>query len=70
MAEFTKDCAKQKINFIGICCGAEPHHMREMAVALGRKPIAYKYYPDMSKHWLHGKDKSFLEINTSMKDKY
>ena len=70
MAEFAKDCEKQKINFIGICCGAEPHHVREMAVALGRKPISYKYYPDMSRHWLHGKDKSFLEINTSMKDKY
>ena len=70
MAEFAKDCEKQKINLIGICCGAEPHHVREMAVALGRKPIAYKYYPDMSRHWLHGKDKSFLDINTSMSKKY
>ena len=70
MAEFAKDCEKQKINLIGICCGAEPHHVREMAVALGRKPISYKYYPDMSRHWLHGKDKSFLELNTKMKDKY
>jgi len=70
MAEFAKDCEKQKINFIGICCGAEPHHVREMSVALGRKPISYKYYPDMSRHWLHGKDKSFLDINTSMSKKY
>ena len=70
MAEFAKDCVKEKINFIGICCGAEPHHVREMSVALGRKPISYKYYPDMSRHWLHGKDKSFLELNTKMKDKY
>ena len=70
MAEFAKDCLKQNINLIGICCGAEPHHVREMSVALGRKPIAYKYYPDMSRHWLHGKDKSFLELNTKMKDKY
>ena len=70
MAEFAKDCERQKINLIGICCGAEPHHVREMAVALGRKPISYKYYPDMSKHWLHGKDKSFLDINTSMSKKY
>ena len=70
MAEFAKECVSKKINFIGICCGADPHHVREMSVALGRKPISYKYYPDMSKHWLHGKDKSFLEINTSMKDKY
>jgi betaine-homocysteine S-methyltransferase len=70
MAEFAKDCLKKNINLIGICCGAEPHHVREMSVALGRKPISYKYYPDMSKHWLHGKDKSFLELNTKMKDKY
>tara|TARA_B100000700_G_scaffold311716_1_gene394339 strand:- start:194 stop:1240 length:1047 start_codon:yes stop_codon:yes gene_type:complete len=70
MAKFAKDCEKRNINLIGICCGAEPHHVREMAVALGRKPISYKYYPDMSRHWLHGKDKSFLEINTKMKDKY
>ena len=70
MAEFAKDCKRQKINLIGICCGAEPHHVREMAVALGRKPISYKYYPDMSRHWLHGKDKSFLDINTSMSKKY
>ncbi len=70
MAEFAKDCQKQNINLIGICCGAEPHHVREMSVALGRKPISYKYYPDMSRHWLHGKDKSFLELNTKMKDKY
>ena len=70
MAAFAKDCQKQNINLIGICCGAEPHHVREMSVALGRKPISYKYYPDMSRHWLHGKDKSFLELNTMMKDKY
>ena len=70
MAEFAKQCADMKVNFIGICCGAEPHHVREMSVALGRKPISYKYYPDISRHWLHGKDDSFLELNTSMSKKY
>jgi len=70
MADFAKDCLSKKINFIGICCGAEPHHVREMSVALGKKPISYKYYPDISRHWLHGKDESFLDINTSMSKKY
>ena len=70
MGEFAKDCKSKKINFIGICCGAEAHHVREMSVALGRKPISYKYYPDISRHWLHGKDKSFLKLNTSMSKKY
>ena len=64
MAEFAKQCVEKKINFIGICCGAEPHHVREMAVALGRKPISYKYYPDMSKHYAHGTDKTLKKHNT------
>jgi Methionine synthase I (cobalamin-dependent), methyltransferase domain len=64
MAEFAKECAEKKINFIGICCGAEPHHVREMSVALGRKPISYKYYPDMSKHYAHGTDKTLKKHNT------
>jgi len=70
MAEFAKECANKKINFIGICCGAEPHHVREMAVALGKKPISYKYYPDMSKHYLHGTDDSLLKIYTEKSEEY
>jgi betaine-homocysteine S-methyltransferase len=66
MAEFTKECVDKKINFIGICCGAEPHHVREMAVALGRKPISYKYYPDMSKHYALGTDPTLKHLNTDV----
>ena len=67
MAEFAKDCLEQNINFIGICCGAEAHHVREMSVAVGKKPIAYKYYPDMSKHFHHGTDPSLKSINKETK---
>ena len=70
MAEFAKDCQSKNINFIGVCCGAAPHHVREMAVALGRKPISYKYYPDMSKHFILGTDKTLSSINTKHQDKY
>ncbi len=66
MGKFAKECAEKKINFIGICCGAEPHHVREMAVALGRTPIAYKYYPDMSKHYTHGTDPTLKNLNTKV----
>jgi betaine-homocysteine S-methyltransferase len=34
-----------------------------MAVSLGRKPIAYKYYPDMNKHFAYGNDKKLKELN-------
>ena len=67
MAEFAKKCKEKYINFIGICCGAEPHHVREMSVAVGKKPISYKYYPDMSKHFHHGTDPSLKKINKEIK---
>ena len=67
MAEFAKQCIKKNIHFIGICCGAEPHHVREMSVAIGKKPISYKYYPDMSKHFHHGTDPSLKKVNKEIK---
>ena len=70
MGEFAKECAGKNINFIGICCGAEPHHVREMAVALGRKPMSYQYYPDMSKHQAHGTDPLLKKVNTDFALKF
>jgi betaine-homocysteine S-methyltransferase len=67
MAEFAKECLKEKINLIGICCGAEAHHVREMAVAVGKKPIAMKYMPDMTKHFHHGTDKTLKDVNKQIK---
>ena len=67
MAEFAKKCVQQNINFIGICCGAEPHHVREMALAIGKKPISSKYSPDMTKHFHHGTDKSLKKVNKEIK---
>ena len=58
---------RNKINFIGICCGAEAHHVREMSVAIGKKPISMKYMPDMSKHFHHGTDKSLKKVNKEIK---
>lgn len=54
MAEFALKARDMGINYIGICCGAGPHHVRAMAEALGRKPVAGKYSPDMSLHPIFG----------------
>ena len=67
MSKFAKDCVNKNINFIGICCGAEPHHVREMAIALGKKPISSKYIPDMTKHFHHGTDNSLKKVNKEIK---
>ena len=67
MGEFAKSCLDKNINFIGICCGAEDHHVREMSVSVGKKPISFKYYPDMSKHFHHGTDSSLKKVNKEIK---
>lgn len=57
MAQFAIDAKNVGVNYIGICCGGAPHHVRAMAEALGRTVPASKYSPDMSKHGLLGSDK-------------
>ena len=38
------------IEYVGLCCGARPCFIREMAQVYGRTPPACKYDVDMSKH--------------------
>lgn len=54
VAEFGKQARELGFGFIGLCCGAGPHHVRALAEALGRHPTASRYSPDMSKHALLG----------------
>lgn len=56
-AEFARQAAAIGINFIGLCCGAGPQHIRALAEALGRSPQASKYSADMSRHGLLGNEK-------------
>ncbi len=50
MAEFALQARELGIDYIGICCGGAPHHVRAMAEALGRKVPASRYSPDLSLH--------------------
>ena len=54
MADFTVQARDMGINYIGICCGAGPHHVRAMAEALGRKVPASEYSPAMDLHPILG----------------
>src|SRR6266852_4683597 len=64
IAEFTKAAYAMGVRYLGVCCGAGPHHIRAMAEALGRKPAASRYTEDMSKHYVLGSHKSFRKANT------
>ena len=54
MAEFAVQAQQMGINYIGICCGAGPHHVRAMAEALGRTVPASEYSPDVKLHPIFG----------------
>jgi methionine synthase I (cobalamin-dependent) len=64
IAAFAKTAYELGVRYLGVCCGAGPHHIRAMAEALGRKPPASRYTEDMSKHYVLGSHKSFRKANT------
>ncbi len=65
MAQFALRARELGVNYVGICCGAGPHHVRSMAEALGREVPASRYSPSIDLHPMFradvaAKDKAFL----------
>jgi betaine-homocysteine S-methyltransferase len=56
LGEFAAAAYAVGVNYLGICCGAGPHHVRAVAEAVGQAPAASRYSPDMSKHSFLGTD--------------
>ncbi len=50
IAEFGRQAHALGVDYLGVCCGAGPHHIRALAEALGRTPPASRFTADMSKH--------------------
>jgi betaine-homocysteine S-methyltransferase len=69
IGEFAKQAYELGVRYLGVCCGAGPHHIRGVAEALGRHPPASRYSPDMSKHAFFGTDKRLKALNTSYSGK-
>jgi betaine-homocysteine S-methyltransferase len=63
IAEFARAAYELGARYLGVCCGAAPHHIRSMAEALGRTPPASRYSADMSKHAYLGSDPSLRAAN-------
>jgi len=69
IAEFGKETQKIGVNYVGVCCGAGPHHIRALAEALGRKPAASRFSADMSKHYAYGSDAGLRKANMEYAEK-
>ncbi len=69
IADFGREAFALGIRYLGVCCGAGPHHIRALAESLGRRPPASRYTIDMSKHAFFGTDKQIRKIQTDYQDK-
>jgi betaine-homocysteine S-methyltransferase len=63
IAEFGKEAHDMGVRYLGVCCGAGPHHIRSLAEALGKHPPASRYSADMSKHAFFGTDPTLKKEN-------
>jgi betaine-homocysteine S-methyltransferase len=50
LSEFAAAALALGVRYLGVCCGAAPHHIRAVAEAAGHTPPAARYSPDMSRH--------------------
>jgi len=60
--EFGREAFALGVHYLGVCCGAGPHHIRALAESVGRHPEASKYSADMSKHAFFGTHKRIKPI--------
>ena len=56
LEDFARRAHALGVDYLGVCCGAGPHHIRAVAEGLGRTPPASRFSPDMSKHAFLGSD--------------
>jgi betaine-homocysteine S-methyltransferase len=69
IGKFAKEAYDMKINYIGVCCGANPMLIRETAEAVGLKVPASKYRENMENHFMYGKNKRIPKHMTEYGDK-
>ena len=65
IGNFAKEVFNLGVKYIGVCCGASPMHIREVAEAIGLRVPASRFRENMSKHFMYGSDK---KIPKHMKD--
>jgi len=65
MADFARRARDIGVDYIGICCGGGPHHVRAMAEALGRETPASRYSPAIELHPVLGTPRGDAKVMDS-----
>ena len=69
IADFGREAMAMDVRYLGVCCGAGPHHIRALAEAVGKRPPASKYSPDMSKHAFLGTHERISQVQKDYAEK-
>ena len=62
IAAFGREAYDLGVRYLGVCCGAGPHHIRALAEAVGKHPPGSRYSPDMSKHAFLGSHERIRQV--------
>jgi len=69
IGKFAKEAYELGINYLGVCCGANPMLIREVAESVGLKVPASKYKENMSRHFIYGTHKRIAKHMRDYGDK-
>lgn len=69
IADFGREALAMNVRYLGVCCGAGPHHIRALAESVGKQPPASRYSPDMSKHAFLGTHARIAKVQKDYAEK-
>lgn len=54
IGEFAREAYDLGVHYLGVCCGAAPIHIRQVAEAVGRTTLASRFSENMANHFMYG----------------
>lgn len=69
IAQFAKQAFDMGVHYLGVCCGAAPMHIREVAMAAGLTPPAARYAERIENHFMYGDHERLPEHIKALGDK-
>jgi betaine-homocysteine S-methyltransferase len=58
---FAREALELGVHYLGVCCGAAPIHLREVAEAVGRTTEASRFSERMENHFMYGSNERLPE---------
>ena len=65
---FAKEIHELGVNYLGVCCGASPMLVREVAEAVGKSTEASRFSENMRNHFMYGDNERLPEHIVALGD--